>query len=54
VSLHELRKCGVTLHLLIDKKRQPIPDAKAIYFVRPTEENVRLIADVSHRRRTIC
>ena len=37
----DLRKLGVTLHLLVESQRQPIPDAPAVYFMRPTEENVR-------------
>ena len=49
-NVGELRKQGVTLHMLISSKRDPVPDVSAIYFVAPTEENVKLIAkDVGER-----
>ena len=42
----ELRRHGVTLHMLLDSERQPIPDVPAVYFVRPTEAAVRrIVAD---------
>ena len=40
-TLHEK---GVTLHMLIDSKREAIPDVPAIYFCRPTEANIDIIA----------
>ena len=40
----ELRKHGITLHLMINVNREPIPDVPAIYFVEPTKENVQRIA----------
>lgn len=43
-----LRNKGVTLHMLINAEREAVPDAPAIYFIRPTEENLkRLVADCS-------
>ncbi|KAA8495640.1 Sec1 family domain-containing protein 1 [Porphyridium purpureum] len=45
MRLSELRKRGVTLHLFISTKRQPIPDVPAVYFVAPSEENVRRICE---------
>lgn len=33
LHVNELRKHGVTLHLLLDSERQPIPDVPAVYFV---------------------
>ena len=39
----DLRKCGVTLHLQIGDKREPIKGVPAVYYVEPTEENVRRI-----------
>eukprot|EP00668_Euglena_longa_P000790 GGOE01000957.1.p1 GENE.GGOE01000957.1~~GGOE01000957.1.p1 ORF type:complete len:594 (+),score=201.66 GGOE01000957.1:72-1853(+) len=36
-----LRRLGVTLHLLLLGDRQPVREAPAVYFLRPTEENVR-------------
>jgi sec1 family domain-containing protein 1 len=44
LSVQQLRKRGVTLNLLINTDREPIPDVPAIYFVRPTKENLVLIA----------
>lgn len=32
---------GVTLHVLINSERDAIPDVPVIYFVLPTEENIR-------------
>ena len=51
LNVGDLRKQCVTLHMLIDApNRSTVPDVAAIYFVAPTEENVRLIAkDVSQR-----
>ncbi|KAG8091392.1 hypothetical protein GUJ93_ZPchr0012g20940 [Zizania palustris] len=44
----DLRKHGVTLHLNIDKARQQVPDAPAVYLVRPTAANVdRISADAA-------
>ena len=40
----DLRRRGVTLHLLLDSEREAIPDVPAVYFVQPTEEAVRRIA----------
>uniref|UniRef100_A0A5K3F1Z9 Sec1 family domain-containing protein 1 n=2 Tax=Mesocestoides corti TaxID=53468 RepID=A0A5K3F1Z9_MESCO len=42
-SVKDLRSLGVTLHLLLDVKREPIPDVPAVYFVYPSKENVRRI-----------
>ena len=39
----DLRKCGVTLHLQIGDKREPIKGVPAVYYVEPTEENIRRI-----------
>jgi len=41
----DLRKNGVTLHMSLNSDRQPIPDVPAIYFVQPTEENVKKICE---------
>ena len=40
----DLRKRGITLHLALDSEREAITDVPAIYFCRPTEENLRRIA----------
>mmetsp|Transcript_5244 Transcript_5244/g.7968 ORF Transcript_5244/g.7968 Transcript_5244/m.7968 type:complete len:666 (+) Transcript_5244:76-2073(+) len=44
MSVSQLRKRGVTLHLLLDSEREPIPDVPAIYFIRPTKENLAIVA----------
>ena len=37
VRVAELRKHGVTLHLLLESERQPIPEVPAVYLVQPSE-----------------
>ena len=44
LNVAQLRKNGVTLHMMIDAEREPIPDVPAVYFVRPTAENISRIA----------
>ena len=44
LSVSQLRRRGVTLHLMINGDREPIPDVPAIYFCRPTSENLAIIA----------
>ncbi len=34
LHVNELRRHGVTLHMLLDADRQPIPDVPAVYFVQ--------------------
>jgi hypothetical protein len=41
VRVAELRKHGVTLHLLLESERQPIPEVPAVYLVSPSEACVR-------------
>jgi hypothetical protein len=45
VTLKDLRDHGVTLHLKLQQDREEIPDTPAVYFVAPTAENVKLIAN---------
>ncbi|TYZ68314.1 hypothetical protein PybrP1_006755 [[Pythium] brassicae (nom. inval.)] len=48
LKLHELRRKGVTLHMLLDAERDAIPDVPAIYFVEPTPANLRrVVADAA-------
>uniref|UniRef100_A0A0D9XJ49 SEC1 family transport protein SLY1 n=1 Tax=Leersia perrieri TaxID=77586 RepID=A0A0D9XJ49_9ORYZ len=48
IRVGDLRKHGVTLHLNIDKARQQVPDAPAVYLVRPTPANAdRIAADAA-------
>ena len=42
-SNSDLRKNGVTLHLQIQDRREPIKGVPAVYYVEPTEENIRRI-----------
>uniref|UniRef100_A0A7S2WCA8 Sec1 family domain-containing protein 1 n=1 Tax=Rhizochromulina marina TaxID=1034831 RepID=A0A7S2WCA8_9STRA len=44
LDVSQLRKCGVTLHMFLDSEREPIPDVPAVYFCKPTPENVKRIA----------
>jgi len=48
LTVGDLREHGVTLHLLINKEREPISDAPAVYLLEPTSENIKLICKVSH------
>uniref|UniRef100_A0A0K0E2N8 Sec1 family domain-containing protein 1 n=1 Tax=Strongyloides stercoralis TaxID=6248 RepID=A0A0K0E2N8_STRER len=45
LSVKQLRELGVTLHLLIHNKREPLPDVPAVYFISPTEENISLVCE---------
>lgn len=44
LSVSQLRRRGVTLHLLLNSEREPIPDVPAVYFCRPTKDNLARIA----------
>ncbi|KAK8809547.1 hypothetical protein WA158_000490 [Blastocystis sp. Blastoise] len=44
LNSYELRKYGITLHLSIKQQRDKIPGVPVIYFVQPTEDNIRMIA----------
>ena len=44
LKVGDLRKRGVTLHLLLDSDREQIADVPAVYFVRPTAANARRVA----------
>jgi len=43
LSVKELRELGVTLHLPLHSERDTIPEAPAVYFCLPTEENIHRI-----------
>jgi len=45
LNIGALRQRGVTLHMLINTNREAVPDAPAVYFVRPTEANLKRIAE---------
>lgn len=44
LSVQQLRRRGVTLHLVLDSEREPIPDVPVIYFCMPTQQNLARIA----------
>jgi len=50
LSVSQLRSRGVTLHLLLDAEREPIPDVPAVYFVEPTSANLAIIAQDCSKR----
>ena len=43
LNIGSLRTNGVTLNLLLDAARDPVPDVTAVYFVAPTQENINRI-----------
>lgn len=45
LNISALRQKGVTLHLLLHTEREPVPDAPAVYFLRPTEANLKRVAE---------
>jgi Sec1 family len=48
MNVQQLRRRGVTLHLPLHSDREVIPDVPAVYFCRPTQENlVRIARDCS-------
>ncbi|KAL4519913.1 hypothetical protein Ndes2526B_g01526 [Nannochloris sp. 'desiccata'] len=49
LHVNELRRHGVTLHMLLDSDRQAIPDVPAVYFVQPTETAIDRIASDAAR-----
>lgn len=44
LRVQDLRDVGVTLHVQLHSTRPPLPDVPAVYFVAPTPQNVRQIA----------
>jgi hypothetical protein len=48
-SVGELKRLGVTLHLMLHSPREPVHDVPALYFCRPTAENLsRIAADLQN------
>ena len=45
MNIGALRQRGVTLHMLLHTERETVQDAPAIYFVRPTEANIKRIVE---------
>lgn len=47
--MNDLRRNGVTLHLMLEAERQPIPDVPAVYLVQPTAANIdRIVSDAAN------
>lgn len=44
MRVNDLRKHGVTLHLMLESDRQAIPDVAAVYLLQANEENVKHVA----------
>lgn len=40
-----LRQKGVTLHLMLHSEREAVADAPAVYFIKPTEANLKRVAE---------
>ena len=49
LNVGDLRKQGITLHLLLDAEREVISDVPAIYFMQPTQANVRRLGQDASR-----
>ena len=50
LSVKELRDLGVTLHLMLHSARDCIPDAPAVYFCLPTDDNIqRMCQDMANQ-----
>uniref|UniRef100_A0A8R1TYE3 Uncharacterized protein n=1 Tax=Onchocerca volvulus TaxID=6282 RepID=A0A8R1TYE3_ONCVO len=45
LTIKQLRDLGITLHLLLSSYREVLPDVPAVYFVSPTDENIKIICD---------
>ena len=50
LKVGDLRKVGITLHLSLESEREVISDVPAIYFMQPTQANVRRLGDDCARR----
>ncbi|KAF1762191.1 hypothetical protein GCK72_010453 [Caenorhabditis remanei] len=45
LPVKQLRDLGVTLHLMLGNRREPLTDVPAVYFVSPTDENIDLMSE---------
>ncbi|KAJ2743044.1 Vesicle trafficking between the ER and Golgi [Coemansia sp. BCRC 34301] len=45
LRVSDLRDNGITVHMLLEAQRTPIPDVPAVYFVQPKPENIKRIAE---------
>ncbi|KHJ43729.1 Sec1 family protein [Trichuris suis] len=44
-TVKELRDYGVTLHLQLTSKRDPLPDVPCIYFIAPSQETIQALCN---------
>jgi len=42
-SVAQLKNLGITLHLLLHSEREAIPDSSAIYFISPSDDNLKRV-----------
>ena len=45
LSVQDLRQLGITVYMMADARREKIPDVPAVYFLKPTPENVQIVAN---------
>ena len=45
LSVQDLRQLGITVYMIAKSKREKIPDVPAVYFLKPTPENVAIVAN---------
>lgn len=50
LNVQSLRSKGVTLHLLLFSEREQISDAPSVYFIKPTEQNIKRVLDDCSKR----
>ena len=49
LRVNDLLDYGITMHALIDQRRTSLSDVNAVYFIRPTVENIsKVISDVNN------
>ncbi|KAL1925670.1 uncharacterized protein VTP21DRAFT_553 [Calcarisporiella thermophila] len=45
LRVNDLRENGITVHMQMKSDRQPITDVPAIYFMEPTQDNIRRVCE---------
>jgi len=43
IKMHQLSSEGITLVETLEKKREPMPNMEAIYFITPSEESIDIL-----------
>ncbi|ORZ21153.1 Sec1-like protein [Absidia repens] len=49
MRVNDLRENGITVHMLLNQDRSPLPDVPAIYFLEPTTENIKKVCEDLNR-----